>query len=82
VAARRDGPDTTVDAFWNGATDVARWTILAGPDPGSLEPFDSVPWNGLDTTTQLARHARWVEVAAEGASGQTLATSAPVRVTG
>jgi hypothetical protein len=82
VAARRDGPDTTVDAFWNGATDVARWTILAGPDPGSLEPVDSVAWNGLDTTTQLARHTRWVEVAAEGASGQTLATSAPVRVTG
>ncbi len=81
---RRDGTGRTRPSTPSG---TARQTspagrILAGPDPGSPEPVASVPWNGLDTTTQLARHARWVEVAAEGASGQTLATSAPVRVTG
>ena len=77
-----DGPDTTVDAFWNGATDVARWRILAGRDPGALRPVDSVAWNGLDTTASVPTHASWVAVAAEDATGQTVATSAPVRVTG
>ncbi len=82
AAARRDGPDTRVDAFWNGATDVARWRILAGRDPGALRPVDSVAWNGLDTTASVPTHASWVAVAAEDATGQTVATSAPVRVSG
>jgi Arylsulfotransferase (ASST) len=82
AAARRDGPDTTIDAFWNGATEVARWRILAGSRPGSLEPLGSIAWNGLDTTARVRTDARWVQVAAENEAGATLATSAPARVAG
>jgi hypothetical protein len=82
AAARRDGPNTTIDAFWNGATDVARWRILAGAGPGTLQPVGSIAWNGLDTTARVRTDARWVQVAAENEDGATLATSAPVRVAG
>ena len=80
ASAHRDGPDIAVDASWNGATGVARWRILAGPDPGALEPVGSVAWNGLETSALAATHANWVAVAAEDRSGHTLAASAPVRV--
>jgi hypothetical protein len=82
VAARRDGPDTVVDASWNGATDVARWQILAGPDPGALKPVASVAWNGLDTTVPVRTRASWVAIAAEDAGGHTVGSSAPVHVAG
>jgi hypothetical protein len=80
AAARDDGLDTTVDAFWNGATNVTRWRILAGDRPSSLEPVSSIAWNGMDTTARVRTDARWVAVSAEDAAGSTLGTSAPVRV--
>jgi hypothetical protein len=80
VGARRDGPDTTVDAFWNGATGVSRWRILAGASPTSLDPVGSIQWNGLDTTARVRTDAKWVAVAAEDAAGNTVGTSAPARV--
>jgi hypothetical protein len=82
AAAHRDGPDTAIQAFWNGATDVARWRILAGPEPGALKPVASVPWNGLDTRTRIPRHAAWVAALAEDTAGHTVARSAPVQVAG
>jgi hypothetical protein len=82
VTARRDGSDTTVHAFWNGATDVIRWRILAGSTPAGLDPVGSMQWNGLDTSTHVRADAKWVEVEAEDETGSTVATSAPVRVTG
>jgi hypothetical protein len=82
AAARHDGPETTVEAFWNGATDVVRWGVLAGSDPGTLKPVGSVAWNGFDTTAHVRTHASWVEVAAEDTAGHTVARSAPVRVAG
>jgi hypothetical protein len=80
VAARRDGPGTAVEAFWNGATNVARWEILAGSDPGSLRQVATVPWNGLDTRARVPESAQWVATAAENAAGNIVATSVPARV--
>jgi Arylsulfotransferase (ASST) len=80
ASARRDGPDTEVDANWNGATNVASWRILAGPSPGALKPVGTVAWNGLDTGARVRTNAKWVEVAAEDATGRTVGSSAPVRV--
>ena len=82
VAAQRDGPWTDLEAFWNGATNVARWGILAGRGPDSLKPIATVPWNGLDTRTRVPTSASWVAAAAEDSAGNTVATSAPVRVAG
>jgi hypothetical protein len=80
ATARRDGPEIDLDATWNGATDVARWRVLAGPDPGALEPVGSVDWNGLDTSARVRTRAQWVAVAAKDAGGQILGSSTPVRV--
>ena len=82
AAARSDGTATTVDAFWNGATDVARWRILAGPDPGALKPVATVAWNGLDTQAQVNTQEGWVAVAAEDAGGHVIGRSAPVQSAG
>lgn len=81
VAARRDSPGrTTIDAVWNGATDVARWRILAGPQPRLLRPVAAVAWRGLGTITTVATRAEYVAVSAEDALGHTIGSSTPVRV--
>ena len=44
VAVERGSDDkVTLYVSWNGATDVATWQVLAGPDPSRLEPPDSLP---------------------------------------
>jgi hypothetical protein len=79
AAAHRNGAETTVNAFWNGATRVARWQILAGPDRAALRPIGSVPWNGLDTKAHVRTRARWLAVVAQDAAGQTIGRSAAAR---
>src|SRR5206468_11019383 len=64
-----DGGTTTVHAIWNGATDVADWRVLAGPDTASLAPVATAAWNGLDTRIELAGTPQLVEVAAPDARG-------------
>jgi hypothetical protein len=80
VSARQDGRDAAVEAGWNGATDVARWRILAGPEPRVLKPVGSVAWNGLDTSARVRTRADWIAVAAEDGGGHTVGSSPPVRV--
>src|SRR5262249_33501048 len=53
TATKNADGTTTVHAVWNGATDVADWRILAGPDAGSLAPVAVTAWNGLDTALTL-----------------------------
>jgi len=72
----------TIEASWNGATDVAAWRVLAGPAAGSLAPVATVPSTGFETTIELHTDAAFVSVAALGSSGQTLATSAPLAPAG
>jgi hypothetical protein len=72
----------SVSAYWNGATKVAAWKILAGPDRQSLTAIGQTPWNGLDTTaTVQAPGAQWARVVALDAKGHKLGTS-PVVVVG
>lgn len=50
VAARRNpASGYVVYASWNGATEVDRWTILAGADKSSLHPVGSQPSTGFET---------------------------------
>jgi hypothetical protein len=70
---------TTVHAIWNGATDVARWRILAGRTATHLRPLRTVAWNGLDTTVKIPGRPKRVEVVALDARGSVVATSKPVR---
>jgi hypothetical protein len=50
VAARRNpASGYVVYASWNGATEVDRWTVLAGADKSALQPVGSQPWTGFET---------------------------------
>jgi outer membrane protein assembly factor BamB len=53
VAQANPAGGFAVHASWNGATEVARWTVLAGPDSSSLSPVGSQPWTGFETAIEV-----------------------------
>jgi plastocyanin len=76
VLAQANGDGTTaVHAVWNGATQVATWTILGGSAPGALSEVGTMAWNGLDTSTTVQDLYSYVEVVATDASGAAVGTS-------
>ena len=76
IAARTvRGGRVDVYASWNGATEVARWRILAGPDPGSLAPVGVGDWTGFETRVRVSTGARHVAAQALDGGGQVLRTS-------
>ncbi len=61
---------------WNGATTVASWQVLAGPDADHLSRIVTVPRTGFETAVPLGwLHQRYVEVKAQSLDGTVLATS-------
>ena len=80
ISARREGGQITAWASWNGATEVDRWQLLAGPSPDALQPVGAPSrWSGLETTLVRGTRASFVAVAALDASGRRLATSEATR---
>jgi hypothetical protein len=77
VEANNDGT-LTVHAIWNGATEVANWTVLGGATPSTLLPLTTVAWNGLDTTAVVAANLGYVQVVARNAAGAEIGTSETV----
>jgi Arylsulfotransferase (ASST) len=66
----------TAYASWNGATDVARWRVLAGADEQHLHEVATVPRSGFETEILLGYlRDRYVAVQAQGASGERLGAS-------
>jgi hypothetical protein len=78
VALRPAGDRTTVHASWNGATEVARWRILAGPGAGSLLPVATVAKRGFETRVTVSSAASSFAVEALAADGTVLRRSATV----
>jgi hypothetical protein len=70
---------TTVFASWNGATEVARWRVEAGPGRRALRPVRTVRRTGFETAIAIPRPAGVVAVSALDRHGTVLATSEPVR---
>ncbi len=68
----------SVYASWNGKLGIARWQVLAGPDPAHLSVSGGAAWRGLETALRIPDGARAVAVRAVGASGGTLGTSATI----
>lgn len=66
-------------ASWNGATDVARWRILAGATPSALKPIAEVTRTGFETTATVFRSAGYVAVQAQDPTGHELGMSATVK---
>jgi hypothetical protein len=75
VVAASDGT-TTVDAVWNGATNVATWNVMGGSSSTSLSAVGSAPWNGLDTPISVTTSATNLQVVAVDATGATIGQSA------
>ncbi len=78
LALRPAGDRTTVYASWNGATEVARWRILAGDDASHLSPVLTVAKNGFETHVTVSSTAETFAVEALAAGGIVLGRSAPV----
>ncbi|MBO0802386.1 MAG: aryl-sulfate sulfotransferase [Nocardiopsaceae bacterium] len=79
AAARPGGADSSVVyASWNGATEVARWTVLAGPRPTALTQAGSHDRTGFETTIPVASTGPYFTAVAEDAWGRELGRSAPV----
>jgi hypothetical protein len=74
------GGEPTVAASWNGATEVARWELLAGRSAAALQPVAQRPWTGFETVLRVPTGAERVAVRAVAASGRTLGTSDVVSV--
>ncbi len=67
-----------VHASWNGATEVARWQVLAGT-PSRLRGVASKARDGFETTVAAKTGASHVAVRALDARGRVLGTSKAVR---
>jgi Arylsulfotransferase (ASST) len=75
VAERTSENELEVYASWNGATEVAAWEILAGPDPSQLESLGSIPRDGFETAMVLQTSEPYIAVQAKHRSGRVLGTS-------
>ena len=72
--------DRSLDVYvsWNGATDVASWTVLGGNE---LQPLVTVARTGFETHLHLpAPHPRVLKVAGSDDAGRELGRSALVRI--
>jgi hypothetical protein len=66
----------TLYASWNGATEVATWQVLAGPNPEMLEPVGSAaPREGFETAITVRSAGPYIGVQARDSSGRALGTS-------
>jgi hypothetical protein len=81
VAERTSKDEVKVYASWNGATDVAAWQALAGPDPERLRPVGSaVPREGFETVITVHAAEPYVAMQAKHRSGEVLGASEPVKL--
>jgi hypothetical protein len=67
----------TVYASWNGATQVAKWEVLAGSSASKLRVAASHQSTGFETAINLPKTYGAYEVRALSASGHVLGTSKP-----
>lgn len=80
AAAVRTGRDGRLRLFasWNGATEVARWRVLAGGGADGRQVAE-VPRSGFETPIDLGRGSGPVAAVALDSAGRELGRSAPVR---
>ncbi len=62
----------TVYASWNGATQVADWEVLAGPEPDRLQPVGSAPRKGFETAITVRTTEPYVGIRAKNSAGKVL----------
>ena len=75
LAAQSANGAVTVEASWNGATDVASWRVLGGASQGAGAALATAPAQGFQTTITVHTSDPQIAVQALSASGAVLATS-------
>ena len=75
VATQRRGKRLAVWASWNGATEVARWEVLAGEAPDALGAVRSVSATGFETAISIPAAPRRIAVRALDAEGREIGRS-------
>jgi hypothetical protein len=82
AVAVEQSPDDKVALYasWNGATEFESWEVIVGPHPGQLRSLGSVPREGFETAMLVQTADPYVAVRAKGRLGQTLGTSAPIKL--
>ena len=81
VAARpRQGGGSQVYASWNGATEVASWTVLTGRSASSLAAAGHFRRSGFETAMTVHHRGSHVAVEARNAAGHVLGRSAAIEV--
>lgn len=78
AVAARSVDRTDVYASFNGATEVARWEVLAGDDDAALEPVGSAARQGFETRITVPGRPKRVTVRALDADGEVLGTAKPI----
>ena len=78
AAARSDDGRITAYASWNGATEVVRWQLVAGPSTERLRVVAVAPRRGFETEIRARTDEPLVRVRALDAGGAILATSRAV----
>jgi hypothetical protein len=83
VGLPADRPAVSIDGdtlyvSWNGATEVARWRVLAGDDADNLTARTTVSKAGFETAVPVASDATTFAVEALSRGGQALGRSMPV----
>ncbi len=78
LAASGTGRTSTLYVSWNGATQVARWRVLAGAAPTSLAPLATASRSGFETAIHVAA-APYFAVQGLDGQGHVLGQSATVR---
>lgn len=82
VAAERSRKrDATVlYASWNGATEVTRWQVDAGPRHDQLKPLGIAASSGFETLIPVQAHHRYASVTALTRSGRRLKRSPVIKL--
>jgi hypothetical protein len=80
IAVRRADGGAIMYASWNGATDVASWTVFAGRSEGSLSTAGSGRRSGFETQIGVRSTGPYFAAQANDAFGRPLATSLPVMI--
>jgi len=78
LAVKQREAVTTLYASWNGATEVARWTVFAGSDPDELQRVGTWPKQGFETPITIQNDAEFYSVQAVDANGAPLGRSKAV----
>jgi hypothetical protein len=75
IALKAAGAATTVYASWNGATNVASWSVLGGASPAALTTLATVPTAGFETAITVPSAAPVFAVQALGPAGEVVGIS-------